>query len=57
MDPDRRDETARDIWNDQLRVLDRYYRPGKFTPLAGFRIYLSAGRQQPSPRGDVPRWD
>ncbi|MXP45546.1 DUF3604 domain-containing protein [Altererythrobacter sediminis] len=36
MDPERREETATDIWNDQLRVLDRYYRPGKFTPLAGF---------------------
>lgn len=36
MDPERRAQTASDIWNDQLRVLDRYYRPGKFTPLAGF---------------------
>lgn len=36
MDPERREQTASDIWNDQLRVLDRYYRPGKFTPLAGF---------------------
>jgi len=40
MDPVRQKEAATDIWNAQLRTLDRYYQPGTFTPLAGFEYTL-----------------
>jgi len=36
----RRDESTAEIWGNQLKVLDRYYQPGKFTPIAGFEYTL-----------------
>ncbi|MXP15513.1 DUF3604 domain-containing protein [Altererythrobacter confluentis] len=40
LDPARRDESTAEIWGNQLKVLDRYYQPGKFTPIAGFEYTL-----------------
>ncbi len=40
LDPSRRDENTAEIWGNQLKVLDRYYKPGKFTPIAGFEYTL-----------------
>ena len=35
-DPEAAHEGAEDIWNTQLRLLDRYNEPGKFTAFAGY---------------------
>lgn len=39
-DPEQAAEATEDIWNSQLRLLDRYNEPGRFTALAGFEWTL-----------------
>lgn len=34
------EESTREIWDDHLRTIDKYYEPGVFTPLAGFEYTL-----------------
>lgn len=42
-DPEGREENMREIWDAHLRLIDRYYQPGEFTPLAGFEYTLMPG--------------
>jgi len=42
-DPEGREENMRAIWDAHLRLIDRYYEPGEFTPLAGFEYTLMPG--------------
>lgn len=42
-DPEGREENTREIWDAHLRLVDRYYEPGEFTPLAGFEYTLMPG--------------
>ncbi|MFZ1742635.1 MAG: DUF3604 domain-containing protein, partial [Pontixanthobacter sp.] len=42
-DPATQAEATKTIWNNHLATLDRYYRPGTFTPIAGFEWTLMPG--------------
>lgn len=42
-DPEAREENTRAIWDAHLQLIDRYYEPGTFTPLAGFEYTLMPG--------------
>ena len=42
-DPENQAKATRDIWTSHLATIDRYYEPGKFTPLAGFEWTLMPG--------------
>ncbi|MXO91696.1 DUF3604 domain-containing protein [Pontixanthobacter aquaemixtae] len=35
-DPETQAEATKDIWTTHLATLDKYYEPGKFTPIAGY---------------------
>lgn len=39
-DPERQKEATKTIWTAGLAMLDRYYKPGVFTPIAGFEYTL-----------------
>ncbi|GAA4642793.1 DUF3604 domain-containing protein [Pontixanthobacter gangjinensis] len=39
-DPEASAENTRNIWNAHLATLDKYYEPGKFTPIAGYEWTL-----------------
>jgi len=41
--PEEAAENNREIWTAHLETIDRYYEPGKFTPLAGFEYTLMPG--------------
>lgn len=42
-DPEESAKNNREIWTAHLETIDRYYEPGKFTPLAGFEYTLMPG--------------
>lgn len=42
-DPEQQEENNREIWDSHLQLIDRYYEPGRFTPLAGFEYTLMPG--------------
>lgn len=42
-DPEEAAENNREIWTAHLETIDKYYQPGKFTPLAGFEYTLMPG--------------
>ncbi|MDN3646584.1 DUF3604 domain-containing protein [Pontixanthobacter aestiaquae] len=42
-DPENQAENTRNIWQAHLATLDKYYEPGKFTPLAGYEWTLMPG--------------
>lgn len=41
--PENQEQATRDIWTSHLATIDRYYEPGKFTPIAGFEWTLMPG--------------
>ena len=42
-DAENQAKATRDIWTSHLATIDRYYEPGKFTPIAGFEWTLMPG--------------
>lgn len=42
-DPETQAENTRNIWQAHLATLDKYYDPGKFTPIAGYEWTLMPG--------------
>ncbi len=42
-DPEAQEENNRTVWTDHLATLDKYYEPGKFTPIAGYEWTLMPG--------------
>ena len=42
-DPETQAENTRNIWQSHLATLDKYYQPGKFTPIAGYEWTLMPG--------------
>lgn len=43
IDPERQKENNRTVWTEHLATLDKYYEPGKFTPIAGYEWTLMPG--------------
>jgi len=42
-DPEVQEENNRTVWTEHLATLDKYYEPGKFTPIAGYEWTLMPG--------------
>jgi len=42
-DPELQKEANRTVWTEHLATLDKYYEPGKFTPIAGYEWTLMPG--------------
>jgi hypothetical protein len=43
VDPEAQKENNWSVWTEHLATLDRYYEPGKFTPIAGYEWTLMPG--------------